>query len=106
MLDKVNMYKVLMASKEPEKAQICMNQAVLIVQKYGLNINLNIDIEKLMVENQNTEVVQKFKPENTTPKLQEESLSEKENIKIDTKTSPEEDNSPDDGFVNPEDFFS
>lgn len=106
MLDKVNMYKVLMASKEPEKAQICMNQAVLIVQKYGLNINLNIDIEKLMVENQNAEVVQKFKPENATPKLQEESLSEKENIKIDTKTSPEEDNSSDDGFVNPEDFFS
>ena len=59
-----------------------------------------------MVENQNAEVVQKFKPENTTPKLQEESLSEKENIKIDTKTSPEEDNSSDDGFVNPEDFFS
>lgn len=106
MLDKVNMYKVLMASKEPEKAQICMNQAVLIVQKYGLNINLNIDIEKLMVENQNAEVVQKFKPENATPKLQEESLSEKENIKIDTKTSSEEDNSSGEGFVNPEDFFS
>lgn len=99
MLDKVNMYRVLMASNEPEKAQICMNQVALIVQKYGLNFNLNIDIKKLMVDNQNVEVGQKDNPENTTEKVQEESLSEKENKPI----TPEDE---DGGFVNPEDFFS
>lgn len=51
MLDKVNMYKVMMCLNSKEQAQICMNQAVSIVQKYGLNFNLNIDINKIMLEN-------------------------------------------------------
>lgn len=51
MLDKVNMYKVMMCLNKNDQAQICMNQASAIVQKYGLNFNLNIDIHKLMSEN-------------------------------------------------------
>lgn len=51
MLDKVNMYKVMMCLNSTEQAQICMNQASFIVQKYGLNFNLNIDINKIMLEN-------------------------------------------------------
>jgi len=51
MLDKVNMYMVMMCAGQKEQAQICMNQAASIVQKYGLNFNLNIDIQKLMLEN-------------------------------------------------------
>ena len=51
MLDKVNMYKVMMCMNSKEQAQICMNQASFIVQKYGLNFNLNIDIKKIMLEN-------------------------------------------------------
>lgn len=51
MLHKVNMYKVLMCTNSVEQAQICMNQAAAIVQKYGLNFNLNIDIKKIMLEN-------------------------------------------------------
>ncbi len=54
MLNKVNMYKVLMCTNSTEQAQICMNQASAIVQKYGLNFNLNIDIKKIMLENSNT----------------------------------------------------
>lgn len=54
MLNKVNMYKVLMCTKHPDQAQICMNQASSIVQKYGLNFNLNIDIKKILLENSNT----------------------------------------------------
>lgn len=51
MLIKVNMYKVLMCTKSHDQAQICMNQASAIVQKYGLNFNLNIDIKKILLEN-------------------------------------------------------
>ena len=51
MLDKVNMYKVMMCMDSKEQAQICMNQASYIVQKYGLKFNLNIDIKKIMLEN-------------------------------------------------------
>lgn len=43
MLHKVNMYKVLMNLNSPDQAQICLNQASYIIQKYGINFNLNID---------------------------------------------------------------
>jgi hypothetical protein len=51
MLNKVNMYIVLMCTKSQDQAQICMNQASYIVQKYGINFNLNIDIKKILLEN-------------------------------------------------------
>ena len=51
MLNKVNKYVVLMCTKSQEQAQICMNQASAIVQKYGINFNLNIDIKKILSEN-------------------------------------------------------
>lgn len=51
MLNKVNMFKVLMCTKSQDQAQICMNQANNIVQKYGINFNLNIDIKKILSEN-------------------------------------------------------
>lgn len=43
MLHKVNMYKVLTNLNSPDQAQICLNQASYIIQKYGINFNLNID---------------------------------------------------------------
>jgi ATP/maltotriose-dependent transcriptional regulator MalT len=54
MLNKVNMYIVLMCQKSQDQAQICMNQASSIIQKYGINFNLNIDIKKILLENSNT----------------------------------------------------
>ncbi len=55
MLHKINMYKVLMNMNSQEQAQICLNQAAYITQKYGLNFNLNIDTEKFMLENSSTD---------------------------------------------------
>lgn len=55
MLHKINMYKVLMNMNSQEQAQICLNQAAYITQKYGLNFNLNIDTEKIMLENSSTD---------------------------------------------------
>lgn len=43
MLHKVNMYKVLMNLNSPDQAQICLNQASYIIQKYGINFTLNVD---------------------------------------------------------------
>ena len=51
LLNKVNMYKLLMCTNDKERAQICMNQAQYIVKKYGLKYDLNIDIDKFMTEN-------------------------------------------------------
>jgi predicted negative regulator of RcsB-dependent stress response len=55
ILNKVNMYKVLMCTNSKEQAQICMTQASQLVQKHRINFNLNIDIKKLMLENSNRE---------------------------------------------------
>lgn len=96
MLNKVNMYKVLMCTNQAEQAQICMNQAAYIVEKYGLNFNLNIDIKKILLENSNnnTEVF--------TPYVQEESVSVQ---RIEENTQNGFD--PNDGdVVNPMEFFS
>ena len=96
MLNKVNMFKVLMCTNQAEQAQICMNQAAYIVQKYGLNFNLNIDIKKILLENSinNTEV--------STPIVQEESVSVQ---RIEENTQNGFD--PNDGdVVNPMEFFS
>lgn len=106
MLNKVNMYKVLMCTGAQDKAQICMNQASYIVQKYGLNFNLNIDIKKLVLENQiNNEPVQSsYNNTVETGQLVEESVSDKENIQVQNDSSKFEDDDGD--VVNPEDFFS
>lgn len=107
MLNKVNMYKVLMCTGAKEQAQICMNQASYIVQKYGLNFNLNIDIKKLMLENQNnkgSEVQQMPQVNVETPIPPQQSVSEKE---ISQSQSSESGFDESDGdVVNPEDFFS
>ncbi|MBE7712183.1 MAG: zinc ribbon domain-containing protein [Cyanobacteria bacterium SIG26] len=44
LLNKVNMFKILKSLNNQEQAQICLNQASFIMQKYGLNVNFNIDI--------------------------------------------------------------
>ncbi len=54
LLNKMNMYTVLMCQGAEEQADICFEQAKYIVNKYGLNFNLNIDINELMRENQDT----------------------------------------------------
>ena len=105
MLNKVNMYKVLMCTGAKDKAQICMNQASYIVQKYGLNFNLNIDIKKLMMENQsnnNVSVTQQTNNvEQQIPMQKQESVSEQENSQA---NSGFDENDGD--VINPEDFFS
>ncbi len=52
LLNKFNMYKVLICKGFEQQAQICLEQAEQIIKRYNLNINLNIDIEKIMKENQ------------------------------------------------------
>ncbi|MBD5402547.1 hypothetical protein HDR58_07085, partial [bacterium] len=101
MLNKVNMYKVLTYASEQDKAQICMNQATQIVQKYGLNFNLNIDIQKIMIDNQVSSRVSVQTQTAEMPQPKEESLSERKNI----QTSSEIDEG-DGNMINPEDFFS
>ena len=39
LLNKINLYKLLIASGEQEKAQICLNQAKYIINKYELNFS-------------------------------------------------------------------
>ena len=98
MLNKVNMYKVLMCMKQNDQAQICLNQASDIVQKYGLNFNLNIDIKKILLENSGNSGINNT-PIQTTVKpapIQSERVPE---ISSDF-------NATDEDVVNPEDFFS
>lgn len=96
MLNKVNMYKILMCTDSKDQAQICMNQASTIVQKYGLNFNLNIDIQKIMMEN-SVSTAEQNKAQNTVKK-QDESISVEENLS--------EFSENDGDVVNPSEFFS
>lgn len=101
MLNKVNMYKVLMCTNSKDQAQICMNQASYIVQKYGLNFNLNIDIKKIMLENSvNKETAQTYVQ---TPVITKESVSE-QRIEENFEASSFDENDSD--VVNPSEFFS
>lgn len=103
MLNKVNMYKVLMCTHAQDKAQLCLNQVSAIIKKYNLNFNLNIDIEKLMSENQdNNGFAQLSETRMNVSEQAEESVSEKENLNSGTNPSMEEDGE----VVNPEDFLS
>lgn len=43
MLFKYNMYKVMMLKKEYEKAEICLNHAQYIANKYNINFNFDTD---------------------------------------------------------------
>ncbi len=98
MLNKVNMYKVLMCMKQNEQAQICLNQASGIVQKYGLNFNLNIDIKKILLENPINSGAKNPATKaaaNPVPQISE-SITE-ENSGFDTEDSD---------TINPEEFFS
>ena len=83
-----------MCTKQPDQAQICMNQAAFIVQKYGLNFNLNIDIKKNLLENSSTTGVVQQSP--VVPKQ----LSEQ---RIEENGSFDEN---DGDVVNPMEFFS
>ena len=97
MLNKVNMYKVLMCTGSNEQAQICMNQAAAIVQKYGLKFNLNIDIQKIMMENSDSVTDEQNKAQELV------NISE-ESVPIEESSSKF---STDDGdVVNPSEFFS
>lgn len=40
LLNKVNLYRLLINTNEPEKAQICLNQAKYIIDKYKLNFSI------------------------------------------------------------------
>lgn len=43
MLFKYNMFKILMFKKQPDKAEICMEHAQYIAQKYGVKFNFDTD---------------------------------------------------------------
>ena len=45
----------MLHAQNNEQAQLCMNQAVYIIQKYGLNFNPNVDNSAIMMDNQGTE---------------------------------------------------
>lgn len=45
LLNKINMYKILMYMNDNERAEICINQAKYIVRKYRLNYDLNISLD-------------------------------------------------------------
>ena len=94
MLNKVNMYKVLMCSKSVEQAQICMNQAAHIVQKHEINFNLNIDINKILEENAARGVVNE--------------TIEPDTSEIESEPEPESENIPQQNadIVDPNEFFS
>ena len=55
MLNKINMSRIYLARSNNEQAQLCMNQAIYIIQKYGLNFNPNVDNSAIMMDNQGTE---------------------------------------------------
>lgn len=95
MLNKFNMYKVLMCTQAKDKAEICLNQATDIVQKYELNFNLNVDIRELMSENSNRYVQPVNNPLHSPV---EENESTREPVENDSDVDGE--------VVNPEDFFS
>ena len=95
MLNKINMYKVLKFSNSAEQAQICMDQASHIVQKHGINFNLNIDINEIMEENAAREVV-------------DENITTDDNPEI-IESEPEPEDSiiqQDADVVDPNEFFS
>ena len=100
MLDKVNMYKVMTCMNSKEQAQICMNQASSIVQKYGLKFNLNIDIKKIMLENSS-----RRETENTTIENPTSSVSESNNSTPNNKV-PKPKFETDGEVVDPSQFFS
>ncbi len=52
LLNRTAMYHVLKIINQDENAKICISQADHIISKYGLNFNLNIDIDELMGKNQ------------------------------------------------------
>lgn len=102
MLNKINMYKVLMCTNAQEQAQICMNQASYIVQKYGLSFNLNIDIKKILLENS---VNNRPKQTVQNPVKQQSVVREESVSKQNTETAKgfEEDDAD---VVDPSAFFS
>ena len=95
MLNKVNMYKVLMCTKSQDQAQICMNQASYIVQKYGINFNLNIDIKKILLENSGNDRVDNQTLNKTSSVVQSESTEKNSGF-----------DEYDGEVVNPNEFFS
>ena len=95
MLNKVNMYIVLMCTKSQDQAQICMNQASYIIQKYGINFNLNIDIKKILLENSGNDRVNNQTLNKTSSVVPNESIE---------RNSGMDENDGD--LVNPNEFFS
>lgn len=65
LLIKLNMYKLIKCLKIDDKAEICLAQAKYIVQKYGLNFNTDIDIDKFIADN-NIDLSRVALPEQTT----------------------------------------
>lgn len=49
MLFKYSMFKVMMYKKDYDKAQICINHAQYIANKYGINFNFDTDAERYNV---------------------------------------------------------
>ena len=69
-----------------------MNQASAIVQKYGINFNLNIDIKKILSENAGNNRVANLTQNISSPVVQNERVSGFDET--------------DGDVINPDDFFS
>ncbi len=95
MLNKVNMFKVLMCIDSREQAQICMNQANNIVQKYGINFNLNIDIKKILLENSGNSRAERMTNQVQSTEVVRESIEQVSGFTTEN-----------DDVVNPMEFFS
>jgi hypothetical protein len=50
------MFKVLMYKQQKEKAEICINHAKYIAQKYGINFNFDVEPSHYVIED--SEVVE------------------------------------------------
>lgn len=98
MLNKVNMYKVLMCMSSKEQAQICMEQATRIVQKYGLNFNLNIDIGAILKENKAREIAKQ--------EALEQSQQYQDSVSEQGQESENKFVAQDGDIVDPNEFFS
>ena len=65
MLLKYNLYKIMMYNKDYNKAEICINQAIYIANKYGINFDFAINQENNnLTDNSITEENQSENDEN------------------------------------------
>jgi len=69
LLSKYNMFKVMMYLGETEKAQMCLNQAYYISQKYGINFEFDIEPEHYITMPSEEELAQALSENNDSNEI-------------------------------------